>query len=897
MKKIFLYLMFLLGAQICVFSQEQHHLFLQFAGRTLTPQSYFGLSSVRINNLTKNCDTTISSGLEFLDLIISGMNGIDEMDKNRADFILKQNYPNPFTESTNVNIYRAYSGPLTLVLSDELGRKLTEYHSESDKGNHQFQISSPGNKILILTVSDDKNIRSIKLISAGQGHASYKIKYIGQAPNNEKRTLKSQETKQFVFDLGDQLEFTAYSFGYLSKTIVDSPLADSTYIFDLSRCTIPAVTTFPATNITQTTTTCGGNIDSGNDSTVTARGVIVILNTFLNPNIPILYPADDAGPGNFIIELSNLPPGSAFTIQAYATTGLGTSLGNELRFTTLTDNPVYSDMADAEEAVKKAYYTTIGRYREASMFSDEYYYVFNLIAGETQYLHPETRYTDLGNFKFGLNNELIGELYNELYIMIVKANDAQNRLVNMINSGHWSGADLQRLKNMQGEVLFLRGMAYSFLIRSFGEKLPTNPGYSPASMGVPILDTLTGVYAERKRNTCGEIYTHIIRDFSMAETLLPDSWSETEKGKATKASARGFLGEIYIYLADWTNASSVFERVINDGQHSLVDNFQENFDRFHFHNKESIFEAECDNSVIGVFHGAYSYRLYAKQSWGTQKVPTATIDKFGETVILNNTALAAGLASKNIAIGGLQKSYIDSLYNVSVPLIGMVFENKAAYLAYIDPLTSIPFYKSDGITFQQAVRIWLDALISKDPRLYPTVYIPKVDSLYVFNSTCEKTLSVYYYSDYGQKKYIPNDIEVENALSCGFGDNGFMTMNFRILRLDDIYLYYAESEFNKGNIVTAFEYLNKVVRRAYGKNGASSSEYDYPVSADFMTVLKKERFKEFCLEGKTMFDVRRWNDALKEWGARGYTEGKNNALPIPESEIYLNPGISQNPGY
>jgi hypothetical protein len=896
MKRMYLYLLFFIGTQVCIFSQEQPHLSIQFRGRNLISQSYIGLSSLRIKNLTKNCDTTV---LDYsnMNLIISGTVGIDKMDKNKADFILSQNYPNPFRESTNVIIFRAYNGPLTLALYDEYGRKLTEYHREFNKGNHHFQISSSGYKNLILTVSDNKNIRSIKIMSAGQGQAPYKIQYIGQSPDIEKRTLKSQEIKQFVFHLGDQLEFTAYSLGYLNKTIVDTPIADSTYIFDMSVCTVPTVTTFPATNITQTTAACSGNVGTESDSAVTAREVSV------NPlyrisNYSNADPADDAGPGNFSRAFSNLSPGRAYEIQAYAITGLGSSLGNKLRFSTLSDNTEYPAMADAEDAVKKVYYTMIEGYREASMFSEEYYYIFNLMVGETQYIHPETRYNEFNNFKFDATNELIGELYKELYTMILKANDAQNRLIKMINSGHWSGADLQKLKYMRGEVLFLRGMAYSFLIRPFGEKLPTNPGYSPASMGVPILDTLntTGIYTEPKRNTCGEVYTRIIKDFSMAETLLPDSWSEAEKGKATKASARGFLGEIYIYLADWTNASSIFDRVIKDGQYSLVDNFQDNFDRFHFHNKESLFESGCDNSVIGVYHGAYSYRLYARQSWGSQKVPTVTIDKFAGKIVINDAALAAGLASKSITVGASQKALIDSLYKVSVPLKGMTFESKEAYLTYIDPLTTINYYKTDGVTYQLGVKIWLDAVVSRDPRLYHTVYTPQVDSYYNFDNFCEKTLRAYTF-DYGQKKYIPNDIEVENAESCGFGNNGYMTMNFRILRLDDVYLYYAESEYNKGNITNAFEYLNKVVRRAYGKNGASSSEYDYPVSADFMTVLKKERFKEFCLEGKTWFDVRRWNDAAKEWGARGYTEGKNNALPIPQHEIDLYPGILQNPGY
>jgi tetratricopeptide (TPR) repeat protein len=550
----------------------------------------------------------------------------------------------------------------------------------------------------------------------------------------------------------------------------------------------------------------------------------------------------------------------------------------------------YTTLANAQAGVNGVY----NGFAQYGIYSGEYYYITNLIPGETTYLHGEARYLQLNNFTFAPDNDVIKNYYQQLYQVVGRANDALNGIYKMINSGSFIGTDLDQLNYMVGQCLFLRGLAYSYLVRSFGEYLPTNPEYTPDKKGVVMIDTVVNSRSQlyKGRSTCDEVYQQVIKDFSRAETLLPESWPAQELGKATKASARGYLGEIYMYLSDWDKASANFEKIIIDPRYKLVDDYNQNFDRLHFNNSESVFEIQFYNLNDGTW-GTYAYRLYAADgmSWGTQKVSDYSIAQFSSTIKINTSTLSDALAAKGSVTGSTQKGYIDTLVKYSqANLFGNTYNTDADLLTVLQPHFSFSFYKTDN-TYIAAVKAFINAVKPKDPRLSATAYLPGKDSIYKVPTGKWYPYSASYA---GQKKYIPNDVEVDQAKSNGFGNDGSMTMNFRILRLDDVYLYYAESEYHRNHPDVAIEYINKVVRRAYGQNGATSSANDYPATANIMDVLKHEKFVEFCLEGKMWYDLRRWNLAAQEWGARGYVEGKHNTLPIPSVEIQTNPQVLQN---
>ncbi len=157
----------------------------------------------------------------------------------------------------------------------------------------------------------------------------------------------------------------------------------------------------------------------------------------------------------------------------------------------------------------------------------------------------------------------------------------------------------------------------------------------------------------------------------------------------------------------------------------------------------------------------------------------------------------------------------------------------------------------------------------------------------------------------------------------------YTSCNFPIIRYADVLLMAAEADLqlNGGNASTmGIEYYNQVKRRAYGFNPtAVGSAVD--VTTVTLDSIKAERSRELCFEG-----VRR-ND-LKRWGLSSYVNTINNLsltvnaniatnppsssisnaavlpitnflynpvkytyFPIPASELLLESGLSQNPGW
>lgn len=130
-----------------------------------------------------------------------------------------------------------------------------------------------------------------------------------------------------------------------------------------------------------------------------------------------------------------------------------------------------------------------------------------------------------------------------------------------------------------------------------------------------------------------------------------------------------------------------------------------------------------------------------------------------------------------------------------------------------------------------------------------------------------------------------------------------------IYRYADALLIYAEASCMASNGPTGegIEALNKVHRRAYGKDPNTSSEVDFKISdynkTTFQDLVLQERAYEFIFEGKRWYDLKRTGKAAEIINAaKGITIAEKAYLwPIPVSELNFNkaldPATDQNPGY
>ena len=99
----------------------------------------------------------------------------------------------------------------------------------------------------------------------------------------------------------------------------------------------PQVATADVTNVTATTATCGGNVTSDGNGTVSARGVC--WNTSGNPTLTnsTAHTTDGTGKGAFASQITSLTSGIKYYVTAYATNENSTAYGSQKQF--LAENP------------------------------------------------------------------------------------------------------------------------------------------------------------------------------------------------------------------------------------------------------------------------------------------------------------------------------------------------------------------------------------------------------------------------------------------------------------------------------------------------------------------------------------------------------------------------------
>ena len=116
--------------------------------------------------------------------------------------------------------------------------------------------------------------------------------------------------------------------------------------------------------------------------------------------------------------------------------------------------------------------------------------------------------------------------------------------------------------------------------------------------------------------------------------------------------------------------------------------------------------------------------------------------------------------------------------------------------------------------------------------------------------------------------------------------------NVREIRFADVLLMAAEAHARAGNPSVARGFLNKV-RQRVSIQPITSASGDVLLNAIY-----RERQMELATEGHRFFDLVRTGRAEMELGDQGFVAGKNEVLPIPQTEIDITEGaLIQNSGY
>ncbi|MFT4155228.1 RagB/SusD family nutrient uptake outer membrane protein [Parafilimonas sp.] len=221
----------------------------------------------------------------------------------------------------------------------------------------------------------------------------------------------------------------------------------------------------------------------------------------------------------------------------------------------LTEDQYYNTESDAEAAVDAIYY-----HLNTSSVQSPYNTLFNTgmdMAGDDEDPGPGATNGDvrsLSVLSHNASNQRVYEIWQQHYAAIRKANIVLYKIPDITFSD-------ETLKNrLTGEAKFLRALFYFNLVRLFGD-VPLVTEYQS--------DVLASAYY-RPRTSSDSVYDQIISDLSDAASLLPDSYSSPDVGRATAGAAKGLLAKVYLIRASLPlNETAYYENAISEAEEVL----------------------------------------------------------------------------------------------------------------------------------------------------------------------------------------------------------------------------------------------------------------------------------------------------------------------------------------
>ncbi|WP_437920090.1 RagB/SusD family nutrient uptake outer membrane protein [Sphingobacterium sp. LRF_L2] len=406
-----------------------------------------------------------------------------------------------------------------------------------------------------------------------------------------------------------------------------------------------------------------------------------------------------------------------------------------------------------------------------------------------------------------------------------------------------------------GEAKFFRGYFYFKLWDYFG--------------GVPLYDQAMNVdEAYNERSSEQEVYEFIVNDLTDAYAALPESYAESDKGRATKWAALAMRGKAHLWAKEYEKAAADFKLLMESSDRQLLSDFH------------SLFRVAGNNNSEVIFDVQY----IAEQGYGI-----ATDRNYGN--------------ARGATTGSQRTRPTPKLVNAYEMIDGTAFDFNN-------------FTNANGEVFNpNSVTDWRDeASVRKlfedrDPRMDMSIVVPwstfvgkeGVEFLYRFpvvTTDAQAYVPVWTAGSYAWRKFV------ETGSVYVLQDN--MPQNFPLIRLADVMLMYAEAqnEALSAPDQSVYSAVNAVRARA------GMPDLTIGLGKDAMREkIRHERMVELCGEGQRYSDIRRWKIAKDVVDGVWMTEftGVNirqrgfpdhyYLWPIPQTEIDVNPKLTQNPGW
>jgi len=541
--------------------------------------------------------------------------------------------------------------------------------------------------------------------------------------------------------------------------------------------------------------------------------------------------------------------------------------------TQLSADLFWKTTADASAAVNGVYEAN------RTTFDRDYYF-----DGAGEFMHTRGTSNNQGSFSpsaLGSNGNF-GFLWGDCYRAINRANYVLGN-IGILRATTTATADLALMDRLVAETRFLRAINYFRLIDLWGDV----PYFTNKLNGNTEAYTLA-------RTPRAAVKDSILADLAFAASVLPETYSGDNLGRASKLAAWAFSGKVNLFWASWmkgegntaeaqkhyTAAAADFKKIIDlniplfrNGDPGPVDNpnYWHLFQYFNEYDREIIFSVQFGGPLLS--QGEELSRDFGNRNTGFGQVwvaPTfrlanryqlTSTGDFAPPLVLSRTTTLTNSATN-------PKSYEGRDYRMRAT---MVWDGQKMVQLSTDGLTVI----GDSLPFRFGNRDGVTA-----------INYDGAPAGYVFRKWVRQTGGI-------GRSDGPQDIY--------------------LMRLPDVWLMYAEAVNElSGPTPELFTLLNRIRRRG---NLPPLNAAKFASKTEFFKAIEQERIIELVGEGQRFFDIRRWKKAEEIWpapsgqvlfdtqGTRIRDEFVNADLrayqryyifQIPTSEIEVNPKITQN---
>lgn len=295
----------------------------------------------------------------------------------------------------------------------------------------------------------------------------------------------------------------------------------------------------------------------------------------------------------------------AFSLCLLSSGGVLVSCGEDFLDRLPTDNYVPGTYYTSDEAVVKSveplYNYAWHGYQERAILGIG---SFRANDAWSPYLRGEfARFTITG-----LHDDVLNA-WSSLYMVVSMANQTINDL------DKYCGENVsESVKNqVKGEAMMMRGCAYFYLLRGWGEVILYENNFEATSRPV------------RPLNTEESVLKFIVRDFEKAAELLPERGSGYHP---SRYAAKALLAKVLLAQSGWNTSStqdhqrdasilnrvvSLCDEVINCGQYRLLENYENLFRPQYNNNEETLLAMRWADPLLGEY--ASNNNLISDLAW------------------------------------------------------------------------------------------------------------------------------------------------------------------------------------------------------------------------------------------------------------------------------------------